>query len=246
MLPSQTHFTHAETESLTQVTQLRSDEDRTHVFTHAAQCLACFHAIHSLPPAGNCFSLSSPCLPKVGPTLPSFCPSLSAPKNKSPNQGYCEDLLHQLLGKWTMSQNFKGGKSQSLQPGKRAPSLTTTVFTWIPALASLRQSQARQSTTSSGPIFQENPSSITSISQKSQGNIFRSRSRISALSTAKNRSHSLPEKRHPLFIREMGNVSSQSCHAPSGARRERLDQCHFMSMHVQSDPREGANALITS
>lgn len=74
----------------------------------------------------------------------------------------------------------------------------------------------------------------------------RSRSRISALSTAKNRSHSLPEKRHPPFIREMGNVSSQSHHAPSGARRERLDQCHLMSTHVQSDPREGANALITS
>lgn len=113
-----------ETESVTQVTQLESDEDRTHVFTHGPRCLACSHAIHSLPPAGNCFSLSAPRLPKVGPTLPSFHPSLSTPKSKSPNQDCCEGLLHQLLVKWAMSQNCKGGKSQSLQPGKRAPSLS--------------------------------------------------------------------------------------------------------------------------
>lgn len=55
----------------------------------------------------------------------SFVSSIpSAPKSKSPKQDYCEGLLHHLLGKWAMSQNFKGGKSQSLQPGKRAPSLS--------------------------------------------------------------------------------------------------------------------------
>ena len=93
-------------------------------------------------------------------------------------------------------------------------------------------------------LIPENPISITSVSQKSRENILRSHSRTAALGTAKNRSHSLPENQHPPIIIETGNVSPQSCHAHSGAGRERIDQCHFMSKNVQNDPREGANALL--
>lgn len=68
--------------------------------------------------------LPLPLFPSRLAPLPSFCPFLVAPKDKPPNQDYCAGLLHQLLGKWNIRQNFKGGKSQSLQVGKRVPSLS--------------------------------------------------------------------------------------------------------------------------
>ena len=126
------HFTHKETESLTQVTQPGSDGDGPTFSPMGPDSLPCFSSLHSSLHVGSrlpfLFNMMLPLYPPHShvqlhpPSLPLF-PFLLGPKHGQPSKPeLLKSLLYLFVGKWHINQNVKGGKSQNLQPAKRAPS----------------------------------------------------------------------------------------------------------------------------
>lgn len=215
-----------------------------------------FHPWSQMPSLFSCYSqapsswqLFFPFLPMPPKSwlhfLPFIHPSVPLKINLKPRLlwgFYCTSLQ----GNGPGAKNFKGGKSKVYSLGRWLRSLSPQqcFLDPCPGLSSPKPGSSIHNLI--WPYLSGKPLFCHIHQPKKSRKHIRSRSRISALSTAKNKV-TPSQKSGILGLLERWEMSALNPRrTPSGARKKRLDQCHFMSTRVQSDPREEANALTTS